>query len=553
MKKPKPDAAQQAAFEVIPNEPPKAMERLRGWRRLRSMRTAIQLLIVVAVVSIVGSIVPQRNSSPAKVDQFMSEHRFWGEVFDRVGLFNVFTAWWYLALLGFLLFVTLACLLPRTRAYLRQRSQLRAVPEEGEFPPLSGTESLTTALSADEASSAIRRLLKKRWWHLSRVNGVGQFLAERGGMREGGSLLFHWSFFLLALAAAVTITTKFEGNAVIVEGTTWVEGGRVNFDEYSEGRLAPYFNTHKGFTVALDDFNVTYRDDGSPADFVSRIRVLEGGRELVTDDVRVNKPLSFGGVKIYQTGYGWAPVVRVSEAGRVVYSGPVVMAQSGENGSAEGVVKLPSSSGEQAGLELRLFPDFQLVPFRATNPNDPRAREPGALDIISRSDDPNRPLVVITEYRGDLRLDRPQSVYSLDKTALTEVGQKFATFPSNANEKLGSTAELPGDISVELVDLRRFSVLTVKGDTYGIPLAALAATVAFVSLYPALYAHRRRLWIEIADEGDSGSVIRFGGVAYQRKDLFGPEFENLRALIAEAAGGTKPGTASASEDELTPK
>lgn len=524
-------------FGVQPEVPPRAMERMHGWRRMRSMRTAIQLLIAVALVSILGSVIPQRNAAPSKVDEFIEDHRFWGEVFDRLGLFEVFTSWWFLTLVGFLLFVTGACLIPRTRVALARARRLKRAPDPGHFPDVRFTTEVGSNLSADEVRAAVNEVLRRRRWRPSPANEKRQWIAERGRSREIGSVLFHWSFFLMAIAAALTITTKFEGSAVVVEKTSWVEGGRVNFDTYSEGAFAQWLNPHAGFTVTVDDFEVTYGDDGIPLAYTSKVRINDGSQDIIEDEVRVNKPVSFKGVKLYQLGYGWAPVVRVIDNGAVVYDGPLILGMRGPNGSSTGVIKLPGAASGPAGLELSLFPDFKLVPFRATNPDDPRAREPGALDLISTGDLGERPLVVVTQYRGDLGLDRPQNVYELDKTNLAKIVQKFATFPANANEKLGSEAQLDSGLSVELVELRRFTVLSVKRDAYGIPVAAVSATVMMISLYPALYAYRRRLWFEIVDGEPEGAVLRFGGVAYQRKDSFEEEFGRIEEDLAEALSG----------------
>lgn len=531
------DPEGQVDFGVQPDAPPKAMERMHGWRRLRSMRTAIQLLIAVAVVSILGSVIPQHNAAPSKVAEFIEDHRFWGEVFDRLGLFQVFTSWWFLALVGFLLFVTAACLIPRTRAALSNAKRLKRAPEPGHLPELRFTIEVTTELSAEEVEDEARKVLRRRRWRSSPVNEAHQWIAERGHSREAGSVLFHWSFFLVALAAALTITTKFEGSAVVVEKTSWVEGGRVNFDEYSEGAFARWINPHGGFTVTVDDFDVAYGDDGMPQSYVSKVRITDGGREVIEDEVRVNKPVSYGGAKLYQLGYGWAPVVRVTDGSTVIYDGPLVLGIRGPNGSSTGVIKLPATASGPAGIELSLFPDFKLVPFRATNPDDPRAREPGALDLISTGDSGERPLVVVTEYRGNLGLDRPQNVYELDKADLKQVVQKFATFPANANEKLGTAAQLGDGLSVELVELRRFTVFSVKRDSYGIPVAGAAATVMMLSLYPALYAYRRRLWLEVAEGDGEGVVLRFGGVAFQRKDIFEEEFLRIGNDLTDALRG----------------
>ena len=45
------------------------------WRKLTSMRTAIYLLILLAIASIPGSIYPQRTQEPLKVAEYFATHK----------------------------------------------------------------------------------------------------------------------------------------------------------------------------------------------------------------------------------------------------------------------------------------------------------------------------------------------------------------------------------------------------------------------------------------------------------------------------------------------
>jgi cytochrome c biogenesis protein len=519
-------------FSKIPTQPPRAMHRYTGWARLRSMRTAIWLLIAVAAASVVGSIVPQKNNSASRVSRFISDHPFWGTLFDRLMLFEVFTSWWFLALVATLLFVLFLCLVPRTRALIRFQKSLRLAPRQGPMPSPPFCDRIESSLDVESALATLRAVLKKKRWRVSPHNSRNQFVAEKGWWREAGSLAFHWALFLVFLAGAVSIATKFEGYVAVVEGRRWFEGGQVTFDDYSEGRLARLVNSHRNFYLTLEDFEVVYRQDSTPENFTSTV-VLEDERSGTRrrDVIRVNKPLNYEGVKIYQASYGWAADVRVAEGDKVLYEGPVLFFAEDRTAGASpprgvvGAIKLPSASGDQAGIELRLFPDFRLVPFRATNPDAPEASDPGALDIITVSDDPNRPLVLVTEYRGDLQLDRPQNVYRLDKRLLTEVNQGFATFPGHSNDKVGESVSLSGGLRIDLLDLKRYSVFQVRSDVWGSGIAAVAGAAVFISLFPALYSWRRRVWVEVSP-GEM-SVVEVRGTAFQRKELFESEFESI--------------------------
>ena len=94
---------------------------------LGSMNLAITLLVVVAVASIIGTVLQQNQPYPDYVRKFGP---FWFDVFNRLGLYDVYGASWFIAILGFLILSTSVCLYRqaplRVREMLRFRTQIRA-------------------------------------------------------------------------------------------------------------------------------------------------------------------------------------------------------------------------------------------------------------------------------------------------------------------------------------------------------------------------------------------------------------------------------------------
>ncbi len=85
-----------------------------GWRQLTSMRTALVLLFLLAVVSVPGSLLPQQGIDPAAVQQYYVSHPALAPWLARLSLFNVFAAPWFAAIY-LLLFLSLAgCVIPRS-------------------------------------------------------------------------------------------------------------------------------------------------------------------------------------------------------------------------------------------------------------------------------------------------------------------------------------------------------------------------------------------------------------------------------------------------------
>src|SRR2546421_124358 len=88
------------------------------WRTLRSMRTALVLLFLLAAGAAVGSLLPQIPNSPQRVASYELAHPFLGALFLRAGFFDVFGSWWFVLILTLLFVSLIACLIPRSRAMI---------------------------------------------------------------------------------------------------------------------------------------------------------------------------------------------------------------------------------------------------------------------------------------------------------------------------------------------------------------------------------------------------------------------------------------------------
>ena len=68
------------------------------WRQLTSMRTALFLLLLLAIGAIPGSTFPQRSIDPARTAAWIADHPTAGPVLDRLGFFEVYASPWFAAI-----------------------------------------------------------------------------------------------------------------------------------------------------------------------------------------------------------------------------------------------------------------------------------------------------------------------------------------------------------------------------------------------------------------------------------------------------------------------
>src|SRR6478752_9730587 len=76
-----------------------------------SMRFAIALLTIICIASIIGTVLKQHEPLGNYVNQFGP---FWAELFMAIRLNTVYSAWWFLLILAFLVTSTSLCIARNT-------------------------------------------------------------------------------------------------------------------------------------------------------------------------------------------------------------------------------------------------------------------------------------------------------------------------------------------------------------------------------------------------------------------------------------------------------
>lgn len=75
-----------------------------------------------------------------------------------------------------------------------------------------------------------------------------------------------------------------------------------------------------GFSIRCDEFAVSYYEDGSPAEFISYLSFIKNGEVQKKSILRVNHPVSFEGVSLYQSGYACeeAAIIKIADSSKVI-------------------------------------------------------------------------------------------------------------------------------------------------------------------------------------------------------------------------------------------
>jgi cytochrome c biogenesis protein len=504
-----------------------------AWRWLRRMSTALGLLFAMAAAAVIATFVPQEPVTPQTVAAWRTGVDAAGQaagpgtataaVLDAIGVFDVFGSWWFTTLLV-LLFVSLTgCLLPRYRAFAKVA---RRPPAAGrDLERLFAHRTLPTSLPAEEALAVADGLLRRRRFRRRRLSGADsptgtpQLAAERGHWREGGSLIFHSAFYVLLVGVIVGQTFGFTGQVNLVEGRGFTDT-RLSYDFPNPGRFFS-LTDHPGFTVTLEDFEASYHEDLTPADYVSRLTV-DGADGTRTEELRVNHPVRVDGFNLYQARFGMAPrvIVRLASDGRVLHDAPVVLNQVEGTNQWTGVAKVPVGGARPApgagplpemALELALLPD---------------AAETADGRPVSASPRPDNPLLFANVFVGDLGLERPVPASELLREWPASAVVDTIALPQGRSVEVAG-----GAFTVEFAELPLWSGLQVSRQPAR-PLLLAAAVLLLLGLVPSLYAYRRRLWVAARPAG-TGSEVVLAGVALQRHAAFDEEFASIAEALRE--------------------
>lgn len=510
-----------------------------AWRQLTSMRTALVLLLLVAVAAIPGSIFPQRDIDASAVTAYLRDNPGWGPWADRLGLFDVFTSSWFSAIYLLLIVSLLGCIVPRTRLHWRaMRSQPPRAPARFERLPEHRTFEVDAA--PGEVAAEARQALRASRYRLRRPDAdqgeSADVAAETGYLRETGNLLFHVGVVVVTIALAWGYLVGWKADRIVPVGGT-VTNTISGYDAFSAGPLVD-FDALDPFTLRLDSLDVSFEEDSSGAqfgaarDFVAQTTVTpEPGAEPEQRRLAVNAPLRFGNASVYLLGNGYAPVVTVRDKdGDVLYRQATPFLPQDGVYTSSGAVKVVGASPKQLGFSGLFLPTAYMTP------DGPASAFP----------DSRNPTLVLTGWVGKLMPNGPQSVYTLDTSAMTQLKGADGK-PLQIILTPGQTMTLPdglGSITLERVD--RWAGLSTRYDPAR-PLALGAGLACLVGLLGSLLIKRRRMFVRVSPGPQGGSIVQVAGLARGEDAMLGQAVDDLagRLRSADAVGwGTRPRPAS---------
>jgi cytochrome c biogenesis protein len=353
-----------------------------------SMRFAIALLVVLAIASTIGTVVDQGDPYPNYVNEFGP---FWADVFRALGVFDVYGAPWFMAILAFLVTSIALCVSRNGPKILADmRSWKDRVHAQGLRAHKHHDERFVAGAQADVAATLkqVCGALGYRFVMRSVASGATLIAAKRGGWSRLGYLSSHIAVIVICLGGLLD-SDLFVAIQCWAFHKSWATPDAVTASGADSHRLASWNPSFRGyafipegkqvdsatlfqrgvslaqtlpFSIELERFRIDYYSTGMPKAFASDIVVIDSASgKRIHASVAVNKPFTYDGISIYQSSYQDGGSMLDLTAWPMRGAGSQGYAAAGAVGGSEAIDSRVAGDGGQS---------VEFTDFRAINIED---------------------------------------------------------------------------------------------------------------------------------------------------------------------------------------
>ncbi|MGE5648973.1 MAG: cytochrome c biogenesis protein ResB [Bacillota bacterium] len=366
---------------------------------ISSMRFAISLLTLIAVASVIGTVLKQNEPMTNYVNQFGP---FWFEVFDKLGLYAVYSAWWFLLIMAFLVVSTSLCIVRNTPKMLKDMRSWRENVHEHSLRNFHHKLEWTSPAPLAALTKQLAERVAGDGYQVKVVDKKEAVLiaAKRGAGNKWGYIFAHSAIVIICIGGLLDSDLPIRFQEWFDNKTPFAGGGVIS-DIAPQHRLGLNNPTFRGntfipegassstaiiarqngvlvqdlpFTIELKKFIVEHYSTGMPKLFASEVVVhdRETGKSFPAT-IKVNEPLIYKGVAVYQSSFddGGSKLKLLGYPMTGTQRDTVSLA-----GEVGGTTALGSQAGEDYTIEWSGFRPFN-VENMARDGQDVRAVDTG--------------------------------------------------------------------------------------------------------------------------------------------------------------------------------
>ncbi len=295
------------------------------------MRFAVSVLVVLGIASIIGTVLKQNEPYTNYVVQF---GQFWFEFFEFLGLYDVYHSGWFLVILVFLVLSTSLCIYRNTPLMLRELRAFRETAKEVSLRSFSHQHEYHTPYSTEETTSRLAKFLTQhgfRYKTVAQEDGGHLLAAKAGSYQRLGYILTHAAIVIICIGGLMDGNLVFKAQELLgykvvetrdiperkVPAESRMSPANLSFRANmtlpeGAGANAAFMRVRDGylvqdlpFSIVLKAFRIEHYETGQPKSFESDVMIIDPEHEEpITATIKVNHPLIYKGVAIYQSDFG---------------------------------------------------------------------------------------------------------------------------------------------------------------------------------------------------------------------------------------------------------
>jgi len=433
------------------------------WDFFCALKLTMFTLITLAVISIIGTVIPQ-GTIPPEYLQTISQNKL--KFYKSLGFFDMYHSWWFILLLSLLSLNLLACSVKRLPGIWRTITRPTRVMDDGLEKSLSNLTPIITSGDVVTLRDRVAAVLKAEFAEpvITETDGAYHLFAQKTPWSRLAVYAVHLSVLVIFIGAIIGSLFGYKGFVNIPEGESV---GKVMSRSEKEIDL--------GFAVRCEKFSVAHYPNGAPKEFKSILTVLENNQPVAGYNrvpVIVNDPLNYKGITFYQSSYG--------------KYGEHKFTVSDPDGSNSQPLKIQSNG--QAKL-----PDGSGIRLQETTPDISRFQSgvsgPAAQVEVHLANGENKTFIV---YSNNPAMNRMNIPYTGGKLLQYRGGEEFM-----------------------------YTGLQVAKDP-GVWVVWFGCILMIVGVYAAFFMSHRRIWVRV----ESGTIT-IGGNSSKNPGGFQSFMEQL--------------------------
>jgi cytochrome c biogenesis protein len=438
------------------------------WDFFCSLKLTMFLFISLAVISIIGTIVPQGVVPPEYLATISPAKH---QIYKTLGFFDMYHSWWFILLLYLLTVNLVACSIKRLPHIWKIISQPTLVMGSSLEQTLANKASFTSGDRPELLKEKLTTFLNSEFGRpvATEADGAWHLFAQKTPWCRLSVYCVHLSVIVIFIGALLGSLFGYKGFVNILEGQT-----------ISKVMTRSDKEIDLGFAVRLEQFSVALYKTGAPKEFKSILTVLENGRpvpDYTNVRVIVNDPLSYKGITFYQSSYG--------NAGDYFFTASDL---SGKEG----------------------------VMFKVDRNSSVTLPDGSSMHIVEETDDVSKFVPGLSGAAVQVEIHAPRGGI-----------EKVIVYANHPELNIQHAKEHNGGLVLQYKGAQKkmYTGLQVAKDP-GVWIVWLGCALMVVGIYGAFLMSHRRIWIRI-----QGGHVTIGGNASKNQASFEQYFKELETKL----------------------